>query len=241
MQCEEGEPLVYEAYLEVPPHISLPSYQGLEVSLEEEEVRPGDVEEELEKIQEKYASLVSVGDRPAQQNDYAVFDLRAEFLDGKNRHQSWQEENLSAVVGDDHTHRAFNEALGAMEAEGRKVFEVDYPPDYPDPELASHRVRYALHLKEIKQKQLPDLDDDLAKDVGEFESVDQLRDHVRQSLAEQHHVEATLAGIVHQPIERGAAVFGAAYAVIGVLVENLPAAIPDIAAQVEQLALGALI
>ncbi len=186
LQCEEGEPLVYEAYLEVPPHISLPSYQGLEVSLKEEAVQSRDVEEELEKIREKYAPLVSVGDRPAQQNDYAVFDLRAEFLDGEKRHQSWQEENLSAVVGDDHTHRAFNEALGAMEVEGRKVFEVDYPPDYPDPELASHRVRYALHLKEIKQKQLPDLDDDLAKDVGEFESVDQLRDHVRQSLAEQH-------------------------------------------------------
>ena len=186
LKCEEGEPLVYEAYLEVPPQISIPTYRGLEVSLEEKEVQPGDVEAELEKIRDKYAPLLPVEDRPVQPKDYAVFDLRAEFLDGEKRQQSWQEENLSAVVGDEHTHRAFNEALEAMEIGGREVFEVDYPSDYPDPELASHRVRYALHLREIKQKQLPDLDEDLAKDVGEFESVDQLREHIRQSLQEQH-------------------------------------------------------
>lgn len=182
--AEEGKPLAYEASFEVRPVVELPEYKGLEVSVEEKPVAEEEIQEQLERLREQNAQLVAVEDRPVQDGDEAMIDLRGERLDvapGTDA-QTITEENIIVQVGDEGTHPAFSENLKGLNIGEEKTFEVDYPDDYPEKKLAGHQVRFTAEVTDIKRKELPELNDDFAKDVGDFESLDDIRKRISEDL-----------------------------------------------------------
>lgn len=189
LEFEEGKPLVYEARFEVGPQVVLPEYRGLQVSVQERPVTDEEIQAEIEKLREKLSRLVPVPERPLEAGDYAVVDLQGSYVEQEghqhHRHHPIREENVLLKVGDEQTLQAFNDALMGMNPGQEKRLEVDYPADYPQKKLAGHKILFRLHLKEIKRKELPEVNDDFAKDVGDFETLAQLQQKIREELAEQ--------------------------------------------------------
>lgn len=180
----EGEPLVYVAVVETLAEFEVPEYKGLEVRLEKPPPEEESVARELDRLRDRHAPLVSVPDREeARDGDYAVVDLVGTFVpDGD---EAIRQENTTIRVGDERTQRDFNQALMGMEVGGEKTFVVDYPEDSSEEKLAGRRVRFNLQLNDIKEKDLPELNDEFAKDLGDFDSLDQLKEQIRQGLSSQ--------------------------------------------------------
>lgn len=184
---EEGQPLAYEALFEVRPRFVLPQYRGLELRVEERPVQEADVREQLERMRVEQGRLEPVEDRHIQKGDYVTVDLRGEyaFEEGQADHEPIEEKDVVVHVGDEHTHEAFTEALMGLGPGDQKSFEVEYAPDYPEKKLAGHRVRFAMEVTAVKTRVLPDLNDDFAKDVGEFETLAELEAKIRERLEAQ--------------------------------------------------------
>ena len=182
---EEGQPLVYEANFEVHPQIELPPYQGLEVTVESKLLTPEDIDQELAKLREANSRLVSVDHRPIEEGDYAVVDLDGKYLDeeeGGRPREPFQEENVVVHVGDEHTHKSFNKALLGASIGEEKKFEVQYAADYPEPKLAGQKLLFAIKVGDIKKKELPELNDEFAKDLGDHETLGELREKIKERL-----------------------------------------------------------
>ncbi len=196
----DGEPLVYEAVVETLPDFEIPEYRGLEVRLEKKSPDEESVTRELEQLRGRHAPLISVPDREAARDgDYAVVDLVGKYVpDGD---EAIRQENTTIRVGDERTQRDFNQALQEMEVGGEKTFVVDYPQEYPEEKLAGRRVRFNLQLNDIKVKDLPELNDEFAKDLGDFDDLGQLREQIRQGLSSQWQ-QARDSSIRRQLIDR---------------------------------------
>ena len=202
LSFEEGESLSYEAQVEILPEITLPEYRGLEVQVPTEALTEEMVEEQLEKIRQRQAPLVTVSDRTtAADGDYATVDLEGEYLDqdpdGKPA-EPIAEKNVTLQLGGEHTHKSFDQALNGMDVGEKKTFEVTYEPDYPEEKLAGHRVRFNVVLNDIKLLDLPDLDDEFARGLGEFENLGKLKDKIREEL--NHQLEQNRASKLRQEL-----------------------------------------
>lgn len=186
---EEGEELVYEANFEIHPEIELVDYKGLKVETTLEPVTEGDVDSRLEEIREQNARLVSVEDRSVEEGDYVGIDLQGQYLEEESSSSSslepFHEENVVVQVGDESTHESFNMALLGMNLAEEKQFEVDYTEDYPEEKLAGHRILFTAQVEEIKKKELPELNNELVKDLGECESLEELRVKIHEQLGEE--------------------------------------------------------
>ena len=182
---EEGQPLVYEANFEISPQIELPEYKGLEVHVQPKSVTQADVQKELEKLQEDHALLVSIKDRPVSEGDYAVVDLQGGYWKAKEQNSFQKlidDRDVVVNIGGEQTHLEFNQALSGMKVDEVKDFVIDYPSDYPEKKLASRKIFFTVQLKNIKEKQLPDLDDDFAKDLGKFANLKELTKNIENDL-----------------------------------------------------------
>jgi len=202
LSFEEGESLSYEAQVEILPEITLPEYRGLEVQVPTEALTEEMVEEQLEKIRQRQAPLVTVSDRTtAADRDYATVDLEGEYLDqdpdGKPA-EPIAEKNVTLQLGGEHTHKSFDQALTGMDVGEKKTFEVTYEPDYPEEKLAGHHVRFNVVLNDIKLLDLPDLDDEFARGLGEFENLGKLKDKIREEL--NHQLEQNRASKLRQEL-----------------------------------------
>ena len=188
LSYEEGQPLVYEAHFETHPQITLPGYKGLDVRAAALSVTEKDVETALEALREEHARLAPIEDRPIQSGDFAVVDMHGEYVvpEGERHthaHAPIDEENVQVEVGAERTHKAFTEALVGMMIAQEKTFDVTYPEDYPQKELAGHTVHFTLEVTDIKKKELPELNDDFAKETG-VDNLEALRDKVRADITE---------------------------------------------------------
>ncbi len=184
LSFEEGESLVYEANFEVQPEIELPEYRGLKVMVESKPVTPEDVDQELDTLRETHSRLIAVEDQPIQEGDYAVIDLHGEYLEeesGSSR-EPFQEKGVVVQVGGEHTHEAFNQALVDTVVGEEKTFEVQYDSDYPEDKLAGHKLLFTVRVGAIKRKELPELNDEFAKDLGEYETLKELREKIEERL-----------------------------------------------------------
>jgi trigger factor len=175
LKAEEGQPVTFEAHFEVKPIIELPECRGLELSVDSREVTEDDLQEQLERLRESHAQLVAVEDRPIEKGDTAIADIRGSFLDEGAPAEPIEEEDVHILVGDEGTHAAFTEQLLGINIGEEKTFEVEYADDYPGESLAGHRVSFTVAVTDIKQKILPELNDEFAKDVGDYATLDELK------------------------------------------------------------------
>ena len=175
---KEGEPLRFKAEFEVAPEIELKEYRGVTVHYAEPEVTGDDVAKRLEEIRDQKAQFVNVDPRPAADGDYAVVSLDSLAGADPPIHQ----DEMVLHVGDTETLAGFSEALRGMSPEEEKEFEVTYPEDYGQERLSGKTIRFRLKLKMIRTKELPELNDEFAQDLGDYPKLDDLREAVRKSI-----------------------------------------------------------
>ncbi len=175
---EKGEPLRFKAEFEVAPNVELGEYRGVTTHYSEPEVSDEDVDQRLAALQEQKAQYVTIDPRPAEDGDHCLVSL--DSIGGVE--QAVHQDEMMLHVGDSETLPAFTEALLGMSPEDEKEFEVTYPEDYGQEKLAGKTVRFRMRLKAIRRKELPELNDEFAKDLGDFNTLDELRDAVRKNI-----------------------------------------------------------
>lgn len=192
LKFEDDQPLTCKATFEVYPEIELKEYKGLELEEEPSTVTEADIDQALGEIRERAAIFEVVQDRAAADDDYLFVSYRGrELKEPESRPLEARE--VMVHVGGKGTVAAFSENLrGAKPGEVRE-FDVPYPEDYPQKSLAGKTFRYRVEVQSIKKKVTPALDDDLAKSVSEFQSLQDLRAQLREDLLKRHKRQAESA------------------------------------------------
>jgi trigger factor len=183
VEFKEGEPLRFRAVFEVLPEFELGEYKNLQVQVDEIEVGDAQVDKALEEMRERVATFVPVEGRPAQDGDYALIKLAGMPAGGG---EPVQADNVMCHLGAEETVASFTEHLrGATPGETRK-FQTVYPEDYPDPKLAGKTYDYSVEVQAVKEKKLPELNDEFVKDAasepGGVATLAELRQKIRESL-----------------------------------------------------------
>jgi len=179
VKLDEGQPMSFKAVFETLPLIEMPDWRGLRASVKAPSVTEEDVDKEIDRLREEAARYDPVEEaRPTQAGDYVLLDLYWRPLDGgKGGH----DENALIEVGNEGNHPDMNKGLEGLSLGETKEIDVAWGPDAA-PKIANKTVRYTVTLKGIKKKVLPTADDDFAKDLGEFDTLDALRAKIRQQL-----------------------------------------------------------
>lgn len=178
---EKDQPLVFKATIEVRPEVTLGDYTGLEVTAPKVEVTEADVEERLTKLREQRGTLATV-ERPVQMDDTVVADFTGK-IDGQE-FEGGKATDYTMEVAPGRFIEGFVEAMVGMKAGETKDADLKFPEDYPNQELAGKPVVFTLTVKEVKERQLPELNDELAKQLGD-ESVDALKAKLREQLTKE--------------------------------------------------------
>jgi trigger factor len=205
----EGEPLSFSFEIGVRPKAELGEYMGLEVGRAEPEAPDEIVERELERIREGFASLEQV-ERPAGSGDVLLIDYEG-LVEGKAFEGGKATDTLLELGGGQLIEGFEEQLIGASAGESREV-KVSFPEDYRAEDLAGRDAVFTVDVKEVREKALPELDDDFASEASEFDSLEELREDIRKRLAE----------VVDQRIEQDFRV-----AAVDAAAENATVAVPD--------------
>jgi len=176
---EEGAPLEFTIEVGVRPRTKVGDWKGLEVGRREPEVSPDEVQAELERLGESLASLETI-DRPAGKGDFVVIDFVG-TIDGEP-FEGGEARGYLLELGSGRLIAGFEDQLeGASAGEEREV-KVSFPDDYEAEHLAGKEAAFAVEVKEVKEKRLPELDDDFAIEAGGFDTLDELRGEIESRL-----------------------------------------------------------
>jgi trigger factor len=178
---EEGRPLTFTASFETVPPIDPGEYTAISLRKTPVEVEEAAVDQALERLRERAARFEPVEDRPVAHGDTVVVDLERTGADG----QTESHENVSVEVGAPANPPGFDAELTGLRVGDSRNFTLTYPADYAIKELAGSSVAYAVAIRAIKRRVVPVLDDEFAKDLGDYESLDSLRGRVREDLEHQ--------------------------------------------------------
>ena len=178
---EEGEPLAFKFEIGVRPQAELGDYKGLEVGRAEPEVPDDIVEREVERVRESFARLEPV-ERPAAEGDALLIDFEG-FVDGQAFEGGAATDYLLELGGGRLIEGFEAQLTGAGGGDERKV-EVTFPDDYQAEQLAGEDAVFDVKVKEVREKVLPDLDDDFASEASEFDTLEELRADIREKLSE---------------------------------------------------------
>jgi len=187
LSYQQGESLKFTAVFEVMPKIEVASYKGLEIERTSVEVKEEEVESALKNYQERLAQFIPVSDRPVQLGDFAVIAYTGSFADAHRA--KLQEKEVYCEIGSKNTLPEFSENLLGSTVGEAKSFRVKYPDEFPNQELAGLEVDYSIVVNGIKIKQVPELNDEFAKDAGEYESLTEMREKLRAEIF-QHKEDA---------------------------------------------------
>ena len=184
LKFEDDQPLTCKATFEIFPEFELHPYKELEVEEEPAPVTDADVDKAVANLQESAATFEVVADRPAADDDHVTVNYRGQ---DSSSPASQPTEAKEAVVhlGSKHTVPEFTENLRGAKTGEVKEFPVTYPAEYPQKTLAGKTFSYHVEIQSIKRKVVPPADDELAKSVSEFASLEELRTKVGQDLAEE--------------------------------------------------------
>ena len=173
-----GEPLTFKAEFEVAPEFEIGEYRGVEAPYREPQVTDEMVQERLESTRESRATYANVDPRPIEDGDFAVIAL--ESTSGVE--EPVKSDELMLEVGGKETLQGFTDGLRGMSPGEEKDVEVTYPENYGQEKLAGKTVSFHVSLKGIRRKELPELNDEFAKDMGDFRTIDELREMIRKRL-----------------------------------------------------------
>ena len=189
-QIEKGKPFIYTATVAVRPEVKLGQYRGLEVTRQETLVSDDEINEELKREQEKNSRLVEV-ERPVQDGDTVILDYSGS-VDGE-KFDGGTAENQTLVIGSGSFIPGFEEQLVGMAKDETKDITVTFPEEYHAEELAGKEAVFTCTIHKIQEKELPELDDEFAQDVSEFETLDEYKKSIMDRLTERKQRSAKAA------------------------------------------------
>lgn len=181
MVFEEGKAMSFKARVETRPKFSLKNYKGIAVTKKKITIDKADIDKTLENVQQMHAKYESPADRPLQMGDYAVSDLDC-MANGKPIHR--KREDLWLFLDKDTIALGLSDGMVGMKKGDEKDIEVTLSKDYPNKELAGKKAIYHVKVKDIKVRQLPEINDALAKDLGK-DSLESLKKDIAAGLEEQ--------------------------------------------------------
>lgn len=182
----DDEPLRFKAVFEVSPSIELGEYRGLVVKYSEPVVSDEDVTGRVEEIRDSKAEYINIDPRPAEDGDYVLVNLKS--IAGAEK--PVERDDLSLKIGDKDALPAFNENLTGMTPGETKEFTVTYPENYAEESLSGKTVTFTMMLTALRKKELPDLNDEFAKDLGDFQTLEELRNMVKGAMLRERETRA---------------------------------------------------
>lgn len=188
-QLEKGQNLIFTATVTVKPEVKLGEYTGLEVEEKDVNVTEEDVETELKALQQRFAELVVKEDGEVEDGDTAMIDFEG-FLNDEP-FEGGKGENYPLVIGSGSFIPGFEEQLIGMKKDEEKDIQVTFPEEYHAEELAGKEVTFKVKVNEIKAQELPELDDEFAKDANEeVETLEELKESIKKDLAQKKEADA---------------------------------------------------
>lgn len=187
VQIEKGKPFIFTAEVAVKPEVTLGEYKGLEVDKISTRVTQKEVEEKLKEEAEKNARTVTVEDRAVQDGDEVIMDFEG-FVDGE-AFEGGKGENYPLTIGSGSFIPGFEEQLIGAEAEKEVEVKVTFPEDYHAEELKGKDAVFKCTVHEIKMKELPEIDDEFAAEVSEFDTLDEYKADLKAKIKEQKETE----------------------------------------------------
>jgi len=188
VQAEENKPLIFKAKVVVKPEVELGEYKGVTVEHKEEEITSEDVDNYLKSMQERHARLITVENRAVENGDTAVIDFEGS-IDGEP-FPGGKGENYSLEIGSRSFIPGFEEQIVGMQKGEEKEIQVTFPEEYHQENLAGKDATFKVKVNEIKTKEILPLDDEFAKDVSEFETLEELREDIEKKLKERAKQES---------------------------------------------------
>ena len=183
VQIEKGKPFIFTVEVALKPEVTLGEYKGLKVDKYSNRVTQKEVEERLVQEQEKNARTIAVEGRPVQDKDEVVLDFEG-FVDGV-AFEGGKGENYPLTIGSGAFIPGFEEQLIGAEAGKEVEVNVTFPQEYHAPELAGKAAVFKCTVNEIKAKELPELDDEFAAEISEFDTLDELKADIKAKIKEQ--------------------------------------------------------
>lgn len=188
VQLEDGKPFIFSATVAVKPEVELGQYKGVEVAKADVEVTEDDINAELDKVREQNSRTVNVEDRPVQDKDMTVIDFEG-FIDGQP-FQGGKGENYPLTIGSHSFIDTFEEQLIGKNIGEETEVNVTFPEDYHAEELKGKPATFEVTVKEIKEKQYDDLDDDFAQNVSDFDTLAEYKEDLKKTIGERKANEA---------------------------------------------------
>ncbi|MBP1753623.1 MAG: tig [Firmicutes bacterium] len=191
VQIEKGQSFIFTAEVALKPEVTLGTYKGIKVEKKEAEVTEDEIMAQINKEREQNSRTITVDDRAVQDGDITVIDFEG-FVDGV-AFEGGKGENYSLTIGSHSFIDTFEEQLiGKTIGEAVEV-NVTFPEEYQAKELAGKPALFKVTVKEIKMKELPELDDDFAQDVSEFDTLDEYKENIKATIKENKEKELKTA------------------------------------------------
>lgn len=187
-QIGKGQDLIFTAVVQTKPEVKLGKYKGIELKKVEYNVSDHDIEHELGHMQEKNARLVSIEDRPVENGDVTIIDFEG-FVDGV-AFEGGKANNHELTIGSNTFIPGFEDQIVGMKIDEEKDINVKFPEDYFSEELKGKDATFKVKLHEIKKKELPELNDEFAKDVSEFDTLKELKDSIKEKIEKENENKA---------------------------------------------------
>lgn len=189
-QYEPGTPLTFSASVDVQPEVTLTQYKDLAIQAEEVKPDPERVDKVLEQQREQVATLIPVEGRAAQMKDIAVIDYKGVLVSddpevAPEEFPGGQADDFQVELDEGRFIAGFVDGIVGMSVGERKEVPLSFPEDYPQANLAGRKVVFTITVKELKEKELPELDDDFAQEVSEFETLAELRESLEKRYQEE--------------------------------------------------------
>jgi len=187
-QIEKGKDLIFTAVMQTKPEAELGKYKGIEIKKIEYNVTDEDIEHELKHMQEHNSRIITIEDRPVENGDTATIDFEG-FVDGV-AFEGGKAEGYELEIGSNTFIPGFEDQIIGMKIDEEKDINVKFPEEYFSKDLAGKDATFKIKLHEIKKKELPELDDEFAKDVSEFDTIKELKEDIKQKQQKQNDEKA---------------------------------------------------
>ena len=188
VQLEKGKPFIFTAELAVKPEVTLGEYKGIEVAKTRVTVKKDEIDEELKKVQEQNAREITIEDRAVKDGDILTIDYSGS-VDGV-KFEGGTAEDQTLVIGSGAFIPGFEDQLIGKELNEETAINVTFPEEYHAPDLAGKEAVFEVKIKAIKEKELPELDDEFASEVSEFETLEDYKADIKEKIREEKKAQA---------------------------------------------------
>ncbi|MEZ5363630.1 MAG: trigger factor [Bryobacterales bacterium] len=202
VKFEDDQPLEFTAEFEMIPDFELADYKRLQAPFKEPEVTDEEIERELEQLRERHASFKNLDPRPLEKGDIAVIALKSDEVEGA---PTIDQNETTITIGGEETFEEFTKALEGKTPGDKVDFDVNYPEDFGNEQLAGKTIPFHAEVKAIRVKELPELDDDFASEVGDFQTLDELKKRIQEEIhghKRSHAVEHAKEKLIDQLVEK---------------------------------------